>query len=141
MANRKLSKKHLIFCREYIVDLNATQAYIRAGYKPKAAGQAADRLLKNVKILAEILALYKERADRVGVSADYVLNGLLRVAERCMADETFDAAGACKALELIGKHLGLFEKDNSQKGGTTVLVVDAITKPANAGERVIKKGD
>ena len=46
----KLTAKQQRFCDEYLIDLNATQAAIRAGYSPKTAAQAAARLLTNVKV-------------------------------------------------------------------------------------------
>ena len=45
-----LSDKKELFCQEYIKDLNATQAYIRAGYSENGAGQGGERLLKTVDV-------------------------------------------------------------------------------------------
>lgn len=45
-----LTDKQKRFCDEYLIDLNATQAAIRAGYSPKTAEQTASRLLRNVKV-------------------------------------------------------------------------------------------
>lgn len=45
-----LTDKQKRFCEEYLIDLNATQAAIRAGYSPKTAEQTASRLLRNVKV-------------------------------------------------------------------------------------------
>jgi phage terminase small subunit len=68
------------FIREYLKDLNATQAAIRAGYSSKTANQQSSRLLANVKIRAEIDRLIAERAERLQMTADNVLREIARVA-------------------------------------------------------------
>jgi phage terminase small subunit len=75
-----LNSKHAAFEREYLVDLNATQAAIRAGYSKKTAGSQGQRLLKNVEIKARIDAALLKRAARVEVTADDVLRELKRIA-------------------------------------------------------------
>jgi phage terminase small subunit len=79
-TEQPLKDKQLAFCREYIVDLNQTQAAIRAGYSEKTAGATASRLLKNVKIQDEINRLKAERAERTGITADEVVEHLARIA-------------------------------------------------------------
>lgn len=76
-----LNDRQEAFCREYLIDLNKTQAAIRAGYSPNTAGQIGDRLLKNVKIQAVIAALQADRGDRMQKSADDVLKKLWELAD------------------------------------------------------------
>jgi phage terminase small subunit len=64
------------FCEEYVVDLNATQAAIRAGYKATNARSQASALLTKPNIQEEIQRLREERSKRVGLTADVVLNRL-----------------------------------------------------------------
>ena len=123
----KLTDKQAAFVRQYLVDLNATQAAIRAGYSERTANAQAGRLLANVGIREAIEKAQAKRAQRVEVTQDYVLSNLVEVVERTMqrapvmdrkgeqvTDEegravwTFDAKGANRALELLGKHLGIF---------------------------------
>lgn len=123
----KLTDKQTAFVREYLVDLNATQAAIRAGYSERTAYSVGQRLLKNVEIQRAVAAAQAKRARRVEVTQDYVLSNLVEVVERTMqrapvldrkgeqvTDEEgravwmFDAKGANRALELLGKHLGIF---------------------------------
>lgn len=117
----KLTPKQRMFAAEYRIDFNGTQAAIRAGYSPKTANAQAARLLTKVNIQEEIKQLQNERIEATGISADYVLNSLKSVAERCMQEEQvfdregnptgeyqFAHAGANKALELLGKYLKLF---------------------------------
>lgn len=69
----KLTDKQEKFCREYIVDLNATQAAIRAGYSEKTADQQGSRLLTNVKVAERIQELQNEAAERNDITVDRVL--------------------------------------------------------------------
>lgn len=123
----KLTPKQQRFVEEYLVDLNATQAAIRAGYSARNADKIAFQLLGKTRVAEAIAAAKAERSARVSVSADYVVNNLVEIVERCMQrapvltmkgeqvvdDEgrnvwRFDAKGANKSLELLGKHLGMF---------------------------------
>ena len=65
-----MTDKQARFCEEYMIDLNATQAAIRAGYSPKTANEQAARLLANVSIQNRIAQLQAEQSRRTGVSAD-----------------------------------------------------------------------
>ena len=68
-----LSAQQEMFCHEYLVDLNATQAAIRAGYSPSTAKQQGSRLLTNVDVSEFVERLMAERAARVDVTSDRVL--------------------------------------------------------------------
>lgn len=76
----KLTDRQLAFCREYIVDLNATQAAIRAGYSQKTATPTASRLLMKDNIQLEIRKLMDERNQRTDITADRVVQQLARIA-------------------------------------------------------------
>ena len=141
MAN-KLTPKQALFIKEYLVDLNATRAAIRAGYSDKAAHAMGCQNLTIPEIKAAIAKAQKERAERLEVTADWVVQELIRVYKRCMQEEAvyredseepvefkFEHTGAIRVLELIGKHLGMFTDkfdigDNLQK----VLSDKPITK-------------
>lgn len=121
-----ITKKEDRFCQEYIIDYNGTKAAIRAGYSEKTARVTASKLLSKANIAARVRQLQKEQADRLQLSADLVLTKLYETLSRCMqaqpvtewdydehkmvetGEYTFDSKGATKALELIGKHLGMF---------------------------------
>ena len=123
----KLTDKQKEFVRQYLVDLNATQAAIRAGYSERTASRIGPQLLGKTCVREAIEKAQAKRAQRVEVTQDYVLSNLVEVVERTMqrapvldrkgeqvTDEegravwTFDAKGANRALELLGKHLGIF---------------------------------
>jgi phage terminase small subunit len=116
-----MTPKQARFAEEYLMDLNATQAALRAGYSPASAKTLGCKLLKNPKVAAAIEAGMAARSRRTGIEADWVLQRLKEVAQRCLTAEPakdrkgkptgeyrFDARGATKALELVGKHLGMF---------------------------------
>ncbi|HDR9052662.1 TPA: terminase small subunit [Burkholderia vietnamiensis] len=69
----KLTANQLRFVDEYLVDLNATQAAIRAGYSKRTAKQQGARLLTNVDVAAAVTERKRSRAERVQIDADEVL--------------------------------------------------------------------
>ncbi|MDR1842312.1 MAG: terminase small subunit [Citrobacter amalonaticus] len=74
-----LSDKWERFCREYLLDLNGTQAAIRTGYSAKTANAQAGRLLSNPKIKERIAELKNERNTQLSVDAAYVLRRLVEI--------------------------------------------------------------
>ena len=68
------------FCQEYVIDLNATQAAIRAGYSPKTAQPASARLLSNVMVSARIAELQAKVTTKLEITAERILNELARIA-------------------------------------------------------------
>lgn len=145
MRVAKLTDKQQLFVDEYLIDLNATQAAIRAGYSAKTADQQGSRLLANVKVKQAVAEKQAQRSKRTGVNQDRVVLELAKVAFAKMTD-IVDSKGrikedaspddlACiesikykesdneyggsverevkiasklKALELLGKHLGMW---------------------------------
>lgn len=140
----RMNPRQQRFVEEYLIDLNATQAAIRAGYSKKTAGQIGDENLKKPEIAAAVQSEMDKRSKRTELTADYVITGLREVAERCLErapvmagrgedrqqlvdDEgrhvwTFDAAGANKAFELLGKHLKLFTDKVEHSGEVQITV-------------------
>ena len=76
----KLNRRQRIFAQEYLVDLNAKQAAIRAGYSPKTAKSVGYRLLTYVDVMAEVTRRLEDRAKRNDVDADRVIEELARLA-------------------------------------------------------------
>ena len=75
-----MTDKQARFCEEYMIDLNATQAAIRAGYSPKTAQEQSARLLSNVMVQNRLAQLQAEQSRRTGVSADRVVRELAKIA-------------------------------------------------------------
>ena len=144
MIEKKFTAKQLAFMDEYMVDLNATQAAIRAGYSEKTARSQGNRLLTNVDILARIEEMKKTRADRLNLDAYWVLKRLMEISDRAMQAEPvmewdyseqqlvptgeyqFDSSGANKATELIGKHLGMFKETIKHENAVPVTIVNDL---------------
>lgn len=130
-----LSDKQIRFCEEYLIDLNATQAAIRAGYSEQTARVIAAQNLSKLNIQEKISELRKNISSKLELDAQWVLQRLKDISDRCVQAEPvmirnsngemeesgeyrFDSAGANKATELIGKHLGMFgdKLDVTSKG-------------------------
>tara|TARA_B100001063_G_scaffold246739_1_gene287329 strand:+ start:13525 stop:14091 length:567 start_codon:yes stop_codon:yes gene_type:complete len=93
-----LRKQQLLFVKEYVVDLNGTQAAIRAGYSEKTAQEQASRLLSNVKVQQAIAKEQNKRLERTEVSADYVLKRLVEIDEMDVCDILSDDLSSFKPL-------------------------------------------
>ena len=147
-----MTKKQKRFIEEYLIDLNATQAAIRAGYSPDTAKSIGSENLTKPDIQARIAKAMAERSRRTGVNADRVVMELAKIAfvnakdvintetatvkEGALPEDTaaiqsvkvktfgedglereIKMADKLKALELLGKHLGMF-KDKVELSGS-----------------------
>lgn len=121
MSKDQLTSKQERFCQEYLIDLNATQAAIRAGFSAKTADKIGSQLLGKTRVQAKIDELKLARATSTGITAERVLTGIMGVIERCeqavpVLDEDgnetgewkFESGSALRGYELLGKHLKLF---------------------------------
>lgn len=141
-----LTPKQQRFVDEYLVDLNATQAAIRAGYSAKTAEVQGPRLLGNVRIAAAIRKRQEKRQERTEITQDFVLNGLRLNAEMALGLKPapsgvceWEPAAANRAYELLGKHLGMFvdriqHEGNERKPIRFIEVLGSEPAEPNAGE-------
>ena len=140
-----LNEKQKQFCEEYIIDLNGTQAAIRAGYSKKTARAIANELLTKLDIQEYICELKNKRSERVKYSQDELMRDILEVKHRCMqanpvldkeGNETgvwkFDSNGANKALDMLAKHVGFYETDNKQKAFNISVNREAVEVEGNS---------
>lgn len=93
----QLNDKQIRFVEEYLIDMNATQAAIRAGYSAKTARAQGARLLTNVNIVLLLKEKIEQRSKRTEIDADWVLRRLVDEAEADMAD-LYDAAGTLRPV-------------------------------------------
>ena len=124
--------KQQLFVAEYLVDLNATQAAVRAGYSKKTAYSVGHENLKKPEVAAAIQEAMEVRSQRTEIAQDWILEQLKLVYEasieaRPVYDKngkekgfSFNPAAANRALELLGKHQGMFT-DNLNLGGSVGL--------------------
>lgn len=132
-----MTEKQRRFVEEYLIDLNITRAAIRAGYSKKSAPRIGVKLVNKSEVKQAIEAAKQERSKRTHLTQDYVVKNLLEVVERCMQrapvcnmkgeqiqDEEernvwqFNARDANKALDLLGKHLGMFQGNGTGRPPT-----------------------
>jgi phage terminase small subunit len=114
----KTNPRHQAFVQHYLETGNGTKSAILAGYSPKSAAAAASRLLRNVNVMAAMEAELARRAEVSGISARYVLEGIRAIAD----DPEARYADRLRALELMGKHFGLFAEKVEQDSRLTVIV-------------------
>jgi phage terminase small subunit len=110
MELANLTVKQRRFCEEYLVDLNATQAAIRAGYSPKTANEQGARLLVNVSIQKRIQKLMDERAKRTNITQDMVIQELAKIAFSNIGD--YLKIETCKDGNFEYKRLVIFDTDS-----------------------------
>ena len=155
-----LTPKQSRFVAEYLVDLSATQAAIRAGYSVRSADTLGPRLVRKSRVAAAIQSAIATRSDRTKVSQDCVIaelaaiafsdmrtfanwgpggvhltdSGLLAAGARCVAEvnQTHTIGGGSlkirlhdkvRALELLGRHVGLFGTPDQVLPNERVFVV------------------
>lgn len=128
----KLTDKQKRFIEEYLIDLNATQAAIRAGYSEKTAYSIGEENLKKPVIKQAIEEAQSNRSSRVQITQDDVIRMLIENIEKSsgtkqvvitqtrksedgefvgddVAQFVYEPSSVNKALELLGKHLGMFK--------------------------------
>jgi len=175
-----LNTKQRKFVREYLLDLNATQAAIRSGYSRKTAGEIGHRLLKKVEVKKAILKGMDKKAIQYDISEERILKELAIVAysdlkhhldidldtgairakgfedmpgetsralkaikeDRVIKEDAdghkvtvfdkvrFELHDKLRALELLGKHIGMFiDKDDRGNPVTIINLISAVPRP------------
>lgn len=127
-ADYDLNDKQMKFVEALLIDPNVTRAALKAGYAKVSAHSQGHDLLKHPEVSRALEEGRRARAERVRVEADWVLDRLLDVVEKCMQDVPvlghdgeptgeykFDSAGANRALDMLMKHMGMYAKDNRQR--------------------------
>ena len=159
----RMTDRQKRFVEEYLIDLNATQAAIRAGYSPQTAQEQGYQLLQKTSVQSAIGKAIAERSKRTGINQDRVIQELAKLAFVKMTDvvdsngriksnasdddlsciegikykssssesgssieREVKIASKLKALELLGRHLGMFTDKINLTGETKVTIVDDL---------------
>lgn len=120
-----LTEKQKRFVAEYLIEANATQAAIKAGYSPRTANEQGCRLLAHVSVKEAIEKARRKRELRTDITADRVLHELADIGFDKEAERTTDRL---KALELMGKHLAMFTDKVEMKATITESDVSLVEK-------------
>ena len=118
----KLTPKQALFCKEYLVDLNGTQAAIRAGYSKNTAQQIASENLLKPLIQENLSKLVKTRMDKVDLTVDGVLQDILDT--RDVAKTTESLSERLKANEMLGKYLKMWSDKVEVTADINVIYAD-----------------
>jgi len=128
----KLSPKQSRFVEEYLIDLNATQAAIRAGYSKKTAYRTGADNLKKPQIAALLEKRSSERSGRTQTDADYVLSRLREIDELDIADildETGNALPVSKWPKSWRQSISAADIQELQASENTMTVIRKIKWP------------
>ncbi len=136
-----LNARQLMFCEEYLTDLNATQAAIRAGYSEKTAEQTASRLLRNVKVQEYIEKRKKDRIKRIEITQDAVLQEIAIVAF-AVATDYAKVVEREATVEIDGAIIPLLDAEGNPVKYRTVepVLTEELTEQQKKALAVIKKG-
>lgn len=136
-----LTPKQKRFCEEYLIDLNATQAAIRAGYSPKTAEQTASRLLRNVKVQEYIAKRQKELSRSTHITQERVIKELALIAFSNNADYARVVEKKMQT-EVDGMLVDVLGEDGKPIMYRTVepVLTDELTEEQKRALAVIKKG-
>lgn len=137
----KLTEKQQKFCDEYLVDLNATQSAIRAGYSEKTANEQGARLLANVSVQKYLAERKQDRIERTEITQDMVLKELAIIAFSNASDYASIVEKEAVA-EVKGKMIPLYDAEGKPVKYRTVepVLTSELTEEQRKALAVIKKG-
>jgi len=135
-----MTSKQKRFCTEYLIDCNATQAAIRAGYSAKTAYSVGQRMLKNVEVKKYIDEQFEKlKNDNIADTQEImeyltsVMRGeqkeqiaLMVYGKQEITEKYVSAKERLKAAELLGKRYGLFTDKLELEGNTMIQIVDDV---------------
>jgi len=117
-----MTPKQARFIAEYLIDLNATQAAIRAGYSPKTANEQGARLLANASVAAEVAKKTQQQIDRAELTASRTLEEMRRLAFSNVRT-LFDANGNLRPIHTL-----------TDEEAACIASLEVIVKNAQAGD-------
>lgn len=125
-----MQDNHIKFADKYFETLNASESAIYAGFSEATSKQSGYQVLQREDVQEYLAKLRAEYAEKSGVTKAWVIERFKSISDRCMTVEPvmikdgsewvesgefqFDSSGANKSTEMLGKIIGIFEKDNLQ---------------------------
>jgi phage terminase small subunit len=122
-----MTPKQEMFVKEYLIDLNATQAAVRAGYSEKSAMEIGYQLLRKTSVQEAIQKAVDERAKNVEITTEWILQGIRDIADN-LDEQTKDRL---KAYELLGKYLKMFTDKQEVSGASGGPITFQFVEPNN----------
>ena len=117
-----ITKKQKSFADEYLKDYNGKQAAIRAGYSEKTAENQASRMLRLVKVAEYLGKRQIEKEKKIGITIEAIIDELREVGFGVVDGEKLKMNDKIKALELLGKHLGMFSENKDKETEVNIMV-------------------
>ena len=144
----KLLPRQRIFVSQYLPELNATRAAIAAGYSPKTAASQGSRLLRNVKVRAEIEAGTAKITEKYGLSAERVLQGIANLAFFDPRDlynqdgslKSITELGADTAAAITGMHTKEIVREHDGQGAPKKIGIRTKIRFADRGRNLERLG-
>lgn len=135
-----MQENHKRFADRYFETLNGMESAIYAGFAENSAKQQAWQILQREDVQEYLQVLRAEYAEKAGVTKQWVVERFKEISDRCVqeiepvtiqgiptGEYKFDSSGANKATEMLGKIIGVFEKDNSQQSKPIQPIINIIT--------------
>jgi phage terminase small subunit len=148
-----VNPRQQLFVQEYLKDLNASAAYVRAGYKTGNPDVCGPRLLGTVGVKAQVDAALEARKKTIQIDAAYVLDSIKSTMERCKQAEPvtnsrgqvvegewqFRENGVLKGAELLGRHLGMYKDRIEHSGSIAIRVLSVELKAKIVEDQTVMK--
>jgi phage terminase small subunit len=132
-----MQENHKRFADKYFETLNGKESAIYAGFSEDTAKQQAWQLLQREDIQEYLQKIREKYAIKSGISKQWIVERFKHISDACIQAEPvldsegnpigeyrFDSSGANKSTEMLGKIIGVFEKDNEQKKDTIQINID-----------------
>lgn len=140
-----MQENHKRFADKYFETLNGKESAIYAGFSEDTARQKAWQLLQREDIQEYLQSMRVEYAEKSGISKQWIIERFKHISDSCVQAEPvldnegnpigeyrFDSSGANKSTEMLGKIIGIFEKDNEQR--KDVIQINVDNQDAKLGE-------
>lgn len=123
-----MQDNHIKFADKYFETMNASESAIYAGFSSDTARQSGYQVLQRDDVQDYLVKLRAEYSEKSGITKEWVIERFKGISDNCAKAEPvrdsngvptgeyrFDSSGANKATEMLGKIIGVFEKDNEQQ--------------------------